>query len=72
MMQSVKTKVWYGIQIRDWNRAARNINEYLDSVEKCRFYTKKEFWTTEDAFGVFRTLAPMRLDMMEDYEDING
>jgi len=69
IMDRVKNKVWYGSQIRQYNRTAKSINEYLDSVEKCRFYTKKQFWTTEDIFGVYRTLAPMRLDLMEDGED---
>lgn len=32
------------IKLKQWKRAAKEINEFLDTIEKTRFYNESKFW----------------------------
>lgn len=46
-MESIRSRIWSDIQARAYNRAAKRMNDYLDHLETCRFYDKREVWEND-------------------------
>lgn len=46
-MEGVASRVWSPTQTAYYNRAARDINDYLDRLEHYRFYDKYEVWEND-------------------------
>jgi len=44
LMETVLNRIQSPIDIDNWNKTAKKINETMDDIESTRYYSKKEYW----------------------------
>lgn len=44
LMETVLNRIHSPIDIRNWNRTAKRMNDTIDDIESTRYYSKKTYW----------------------------
>lgn len=44
LMETVLSRIHSPIEIDNWNRTAKRMNETMDNIESTQYYSKKEYW----------------------------
>ena len=55
-MEQALARSFSPLTLDKWNKAAKSINETLDSIESTRYYSKESFWEGKE---------PVRLELQE-------